>query len=60
LGTHEEGLLDVAFSNNYNFNEDIFEVKIATFDIKGKDSSWYFDSRATRYESGTIEHFDNI
>lgn len=57
---HEEGLLDVVFSNNDNFNEDAFEVTIATFDAKGKDSCWYFDFGATRYESGTIEHFDSI
>jgi hypothetical protein len=36
LGTHEEGLLDVAFSNNYNFNEDVFEVTIATLISKEK------------------------
>jgi len=60
LWTHEEGLLDVVFSNNDNFNEDVFETTIAAFDIKGTDSSWYFDSKATRYESGTREHFDSI
>jgi hypothetical protein len=60
LWTHEEGLLDVTFSNNDNFNEDVFEATIATIDVKGKDSSWYFDFGATKYVSGTREHFDNI
>lgn len=37
LWTHEKGLLDVVFSKNDNFNENVFEVVIVAFDVKGKD-----------------------
>lgn len=46
--------------NNDNFNEDVFEVAIATLEVKGKDLSQYFNFGATIYASGTIEHFDGI
>jgi hypothetical protein len=36
---HEERLVDVAFSNNDNLNEDVFEATIIAFDFKGEDSS---------------------
>jgi hypothetical protein len=52
--------LDVAFSNIDNFNENVFEATTTTFDVKGKDFSWYFDFETTKYVSGMREHFDNI